>query len=136
MINNSQKNFQDSFSSEYYDDACSNSEELNNLEKERVQNENSKNKKEQDQSCISIKQDSKSDYKSPPKKSKSINNYNNNTNNSTGICTSSNRPSNINRNIKLSSKDLPKSETQKSVRNKNMKKINIYTMNSVRKNIL
>ena len=136
MINNSQKNFQDSFSSEYYDDACSNSEELNNLEKERVQNENSKNKKEQDQSCISIKQDSKSDYKSPPKKSKSINNYNNNTNNSTGICTSSNRPSNINRNIKLSSKDLPKSETQKSVRNKNMKKINIYTMNSVKKNIL
>ena len=133
MINNCQKNIEDSSYSEY-SDACSNSEQLNELECKRIQNENSKKKEELEQSILSIKQDSKTDYQSPPKNKKN-NNYNNtntNNNSSTWICSSNN----LNRNLKLTNKELPINETEKSARNKTLKKINIYTMNSVKKNIL
>ena len=65
--NSSLKNIDGSSSSEYFE-ACSNSEELNKLEMKRIENEKFQSKKDHEQSSVSIKEDSKSDYKSPQKK--------------------------------------------------------------------
>ena len=103
-----------------YEDAFSNSVELNEFINKKHLNKTSE--KETNKTSF-IKEDKTSNYESPPKKS--LNNNNNYTNNSTGIF-SSNITSNINKN--KNEKDLNKKISKK--------KININALDCVKKNIL
>ena len=130
MSNKSSSNIDDS-SSNYYE-PCSNSKELNEFETKTI-----KNKKESSENISEkislIKGDSKINYESPPKRSLNNNNY---TSSSTGIF-SSNRASNLNNNLMLSNKELGNNYNDYTVPKKSFnKKININSINSVKKKLL
>ena len=130
MSNKSSSNIDDS-SSNYYE-PCSNSKELNEFETKTI-----KNKKESSENISEkislIKGDSKINYESPPKRSLNNNNY---TNSSTGIF-SSNRASNLNNNLMLSNKELGNNYNDYTVPKKSFnKKINVNSINSVKKKLL
>ena len=130
MSNKSSINIDD-LSSNYYE-PCSNSKELNEFEAKTI-----KNKKESSENISEkislIKEDSKINYESPPKRSLNNNNY---TSNSTGIF-SSNRASNLNNNLIMSNKELDNNYNDYTVPKKSFnKKININSINSVKKKLL
>ena len=122
-INNSSSIGEDisSKSKSEYEDACSNSIELNDFIKKS--NIIKSSEKKLDKNSF-LKEETISNFESPPKKS--LNNNNNNyTNNSTGIF-SSNQTSNINKIL-----------TEKNLNNKvSKKRININSLDCVKKNIL
>lgn len=132
MSNNSSNNNDNVSSSNYYD-ACSNSLELNEYVNKNKNNKKSEKSSEKSSEKNSfMKEDTISNYESPPKKSS--NNINNYTNNSTQIF-SSNRASNLN-NLMISNKESLNKEDEKIVHKNSRNKININTMNSVKKKIL
>ena len=121
-INNSSSIGEDiqSKSKSEYEDACSNSIELNDFIKKS--NIIKTSEKKLNKNSFS-KEETISNFESPPKKS--LNNNYNYTNNSTSIF-SSNQTSNINKNL-----------TEKNLNNKASKKrININSLDCVKKNIL
>jgi len=64
------------------------------------------------------------------------NNFNAISNSSTTNLNSSNRPSNIDKNVLISTKEKTNGQTDKTKLNKIGKKVNIYTMNCVKKNLM
>ena len=118
-------------SSSNYFDPCSNSQELNEIieEKERKNNNNKRLELNKEYEIRNI-------YESP--KRVSNNNFNAKTNHSsTTNINSSNRPSKNNKNFLISTKEQTNGETDKTkLKNKSKKKVNIYTMNSVKKNLM
>ena len=131
MSNISSSNIDD-VSSSNYSDACSNSVELNEFVNKNNGNKKSENSSEKNSF---IKDETTSNYESPPKKSlKSLNNINNYTNGSTAMF-SSNRASKLN-NLMISNKESLNKEDEKVIYKNSRNKININTMNSVKKKIL
>ena len=128
-MDNSSNNI-DNSSSKYFD-ACSNSNELKEImgEKDIEKEIITKNKE--------INNDNKINniYESPQRISN--NNFNAITNNSTSNNNSSNKYINMDKNIIISTKEQTQSDTEKAqLKNKIRKKVNIYTMNSVKKNLM
>ena len=126
-MDNSSKNIEIS-SSKYYD-ACSNSKELDEIF------ESLERKKESIKNIVKEKEiNIKNIYESP----KSIPNDNINVETNNNIVTNSNNGlSNNDKNIIISTKEGTNNETEKSqIKNKGRKKINIYTMNSVKKKLM
>ena len=116
----------DNSSSKYFD-ACSNSKELNEI------NEDMKEKKINTIKNMEINQEYeiKNIYESPNRIP------NNNINSITNNKTKSNMPSNFDKNMIISTKDKTNDETGKTkLKERIRKKINIYAMNSVKKNLM
>ena len=115
----------DNSSSKYFD-ACSNSKELNEI------NEDMKEKKINIKNMeINQEYEIKNIYESPNRIPNS--NINSITNNKT----KSNMPSNFDKNMFISTKDKTNDETGKTkLKERIRKKINIYAMNSVKKNLM
>ena len=110
MSNISSSNIDD-VSSSNYSDACSNSVELNEFVNKNNSNKKSENSSEKNSF---IKDETTSNYESPPKKSlKSLNNINNYTNGSTAML-SSNRASKLN-NLMISNKESLNKEDEKVI---------------------
>ena len=128
MNNISSRSIDDNISSKY-EDPCSNSIELN----EYINKNNKSIEKYSDLSSF-MKEETISNFESPPKKN--INQNYNYTNNSTGIF-SNIRTSNLKNNIKTSNKEFSNKDNEKTVENKlSKKKININTMNYVKRKLL
>ena len=118
----------DNSSSKYFD-ACSNSKEL-----EEMYETKEKNIKDIDSLDSNISSENKNIYESPQRTSN--NNINIATNYTTGL-NNSNPNSILVRNMMISTKEQTNSETGKNLRNFRLqKKINLYTMNSVKKNLM
>ena len=119
------------YSSSNYFDACSNSLELNEINEEKEKKNDNIKKSELNKDF-----EKRNIYKSPQRISN--NNFNAKTNNSSNInINSSNGHSNIDKNILISTKEQTNGETDKSkIKNKISKKVNIYSMNSVKKNLM
>ena len=115
----------DNSSSKYFD-ACSNSKELNEI------NEDMKEKKINIENMeINQEYEIKNIYESPNRIP------NNNINSLTNNKTKSNIPSNFDKNMISSTKDKTNDETGKTkLKERIRKKINIYAMNSVKKNLM
>ena len=115
----------DNSSSKYFD-ACSNSKELNEI------NEDMKEKKVNIKNMeINQEYEIKNIYESPNRIP------NNNINSITNNKTKSNMPSNFDKNMFISTKDKTNDETGKTkLKERIRKKINIYAMNSVKKNLM
>ena len=115
----------DNSSSKYFD-ACSNSKELNEI------NEDMKEKKINIENMeINQEYEIKNIYESPNRIP------NNNINSITNNKTKSNMPSNFDKNMIISTKDKTNDETGKTkLKERIRKKINIYAMNSVKKNLM
>ena len=115
----------DNSSSKYFD-ACSNSKELNEI------NEDMKEKKINIENMeINQEHEIKNIYESPNRIP------NNNINSLTNNKTKSNIPSNFDKNMIISTKDKTNDETGKTkLKERIRKKINIYAMNSVKKNLM
>ena len=118
----------DNSSSKYFD-VCSNSKEL-----EEMYETKEKNIKDIDSLDSNISSENKNIYESPQRTLN--NNINIATNYSTGL-NNSNPNSILVRNMMISTKEQTNSETGKNLRNFRLqKKINLYTMNSVKKNLM
>ena len=115
----------DNSSSKYFD-ACSNSKELNEI------NEDMKEKKINIENMeINQEHEIKNIYESPNRIP------NNNITSLTNNKTKSNIPSNFDKNMIISTKDKTNDETGKTkLKERIRKKINIYAMNSVKKNLM
>ena len=118
----------DNSSSKYFD-ACSNSKEINEIYEAKENNQKNANKLDFNKDI-----ENKNIYKSPQKTSN--NNLNIDTNFSTGL-NNSIQNSKLEKNMMISTKDQTNSETGKNIRNiRIQKKINLYSMNSVKKNLM
>ena len=116
-------------SSSQYFEACSNSKELNNILEEKEREKESINNLESNKEY-----EIKNIYESPQRIAN--NNFNAISNSSTTNLNSSNRPSNIDKNVLISTKEKTNGQTDKTKLNKIGKKVNIYTMNCVKKNLM
>ena len=116
-------------SSSQYFEACSNSKELNNILEEKERGKESINNLESNKEY-----EIKNIYESPQRIAN--NNFNAISNSSTTNLNSSNRPSNIDKNVLISTKEKTNGQTDKTKLNKIGKKVNIYTMNCVKKNLM
>ena len=118
-------------SSSKYFDACSNSKELNDIIEEKEREKVHKNNNLE----INKENEIKNIYKSPQRISN--NNFNAITNTSSSNITGSNRPSNLDKNIIISTKEHTQCDTEKAqIKNRIRKKVNIYTMNCVKKKLM
>ena len=118
----------DNSSSKYFD-ACSNSKELNEIFEAKENNKNDISNLDSEK-----ENENKNIYESPQR---SVNkNINIATNFSTGL-NNSNQNSNLVKNMMISTKEQTNSETGKNIRNLRIqKKFNLYTMNSIKKNLM
>ena len=118
----------DNSSSKYFD-ACSNSKEINEIYEAKENNQKNANKLDFNKDI-----ENKNIYESPKKTSN--NNLNIDTNFSTGL-NNSIQNSKLEKNMMISTRDQTNSETGKNIRNLRIqKKINLYSMNSVKKNLM
>ena len=125
-MDNISKNKDDS-SSQYFD-ACSNSKELDEIIESKLKKEKEKKNEE-----INNKSEIKNIYESPkPNSNKNVNVINNNNKN----INSTIYPSNLNKNIIISTKGQTNSATEKIQKNQIKRKVDIYAMNCVKKNLM
>ena len=125
-MDNISKNKDDS-SSQYFD-ACSNSKELDEIIESKLKKEKEKKNEE-----INNKSEIKNIYESPkPNSNKNINVINNNNKN----INSTIYPSNLNKNIIISTQGQTNSATEKIQKNQIKRKVDIYAMNCVKKNLM
>jgi len=125
-MDNISKNKDDS-SSQYFD-ACSNSKELDEIIESKLKKEKEKKNEE-----INNKSEIKNIYESPkPNSNKNVNVINNNNKN----INSTIYPSNLNKNIIISTQGQTNSATEKIQKNQIKRKVDIYAMNCVKKNLM
>ena len=125
-MDNISKNKDDS-SSQYFD-ACSNSKELDEIIESKLKKEKEKKNEE-----INNKSEIKNIYESPkPNSNKNVNVINNNNKN----INSTIYPPNLNKNIIISTKGQTNSATEKIQKNQVKRKVDIYAMNCVKKNLM
>jgi len=125
-MDNISKNKDDS-SSQYFD-ACSNSKELDEIIESKLKKEKEKKNEE-----INNKSEIKNIYESPkPNSNKNVNVINNNNKN----INSTIYPPNLNKNIIISTKGQTNSATEKIQKNQIKRKVDIYAMNCVKKNLM
>ena len=125
-MDNTSRNKDDS-SSQYFD-ACSNSKELDEIIESKLKKEKEKKNEE-----INNKSEIKNIYESPkPNSNKNINVINNNNKN----INSTIYPSNLNKNIIISTQGQTNSATEKIQKNQIKRKVDIYAMNCVKKNLM
>ena len=125
-MDNTSRNKDDS-SSQYFD-ACSNSKELDEIIESKFKKEKEKENEE-----INNKSEIKNIYESPiPNSNKNINVINNNNKN----INSTIYPPNLNKNIIISTKGQTNSATEKIQKNQIKRKVDIYAMNCVKKNLM
>ena len=125
-MDNTSRNKDDS-SSQYFD-ACSNSKELDEIIESKLKKEKEKKNEE-----INNKSEIKNIYESPkPNSNKNINVINNNNKN----INSTIYPPNLNKNIIISTKGQTNSATEKIQKNQIKRKVDIYAMNCVKKNLM
>jgi hypothetical protein len=125
-MDNTSRNKDDS-SSQYFD-ACSNSKELYEIIESKLKKEKEKKNEE-----INNKSEIKNIYESPkPNSNKNINVINNNNKN----INSTIYPPNLNKNIIISTKGQTNSATEKIQKNQVKRKVDIYAMNCVKKNLM
>ena len=125
-MDNISRNKDDS-SSQYFD-ACSNSKELDEIIESKLKKEKEKKNEE-----INNKSEIKNIYESPkPNSNKNVNVINNNNKN----INSTIYPSNLNKNIIISTKGQTNSATEKIQKNQIKRKVDIYAMNCVKKNLM
>ena len=117
-------------SSSKYFDACSNSKELNKIIEENERNKGNSNDLESNKDS-----EIQNIYESPQRGRDK--NFNAKSNSSTTNLNSSNRPSIIDKNLLISTKEQTNGETDKTkLQNKARKKVNIFAMNCVKKNLM
>ena len=117
-------------SSSKYFDACSNSKELNKIIEENERNKGNSNDLESNKDS-----EIQNIYESPQRGRDK--NFNAKSNSSTTNLNSSNRPSIIDKNLLISTKEQTNGETDKTkLQNKGRKKVNIFAMNCVKKNLM
>ena len=125
-MDNTSRNKDDS-SSQYFD-ACSNSKELDEIIESKLKKEKEKKNEE-----INNKSEIKNIYESPkPNSNKNVNVINNNNKN----INSTIYPPNLNKNIIISTKGQTNSATEKIQKNQIKRKVDIYAMNCVKKNLM
>ena len=125
-MDNTSRNKDDS-SSQYFD-ACSNSKELDEIIESKLKKEKEKKNEE-----INNKSEIKNIYESPkPNSNKNVNVINNNNKN----INSTIYPSNLNKNIIISTQGQTNSATEKIQKNQIKRKVDIYAMNCVKKNLM
>ena len=125
-MDNTSRNKDDS-SSQYFD-ACSNSKELDEIIESKLKKEKEKKNEE-----INNKSEIKNIYESPkPNSNKNINVINNNNKN----INSTIYPPNLNKNIIISTKGQTNSATEKIQKNQIKRKVDMYAMNCVKKNLM
>ena len=125
-MDNTSRNKDDS-SSQYFD-ACSNSKELDEIIESKLKKEKEKKNEE-----INNKSEIKNIYESPKANSnKNVNVINNNNKN----INSTIYPPNLNKNIIISTKGQTNSATEKIQKNQIKRKVDIYAMNCVKKNLM
>ena len=125
-MDNISRNKDDS-SSQYFD-ACSNSKELDEIIESKLKKEKEKKNEE-----INNKSEIKNIYESPkPNSNKNVNVINNNNKN----INSTIYPPNLNKNIIISTKGQTNSATEKIQKNQIKRKVDIYAMNCVKKNLM